>query len=120
MALTDPQSVTIAGTAIPLARTSVQGSSSTYMSNDGNVRLKVSHLNGKRNRHLIRLEHAKIAPDPLVSAQNIKYEMFAHIVVDTPVTGYTVAQAKEITDALMAYVTASSGAVMTRVLGNES
>lgn len=120
MALTDPQSVTIAGVATSLPRVGTSGTSSTYQSNDGAVKMTVSHQNGKRNRHLIRLEHSKIAPDPLVSSTSIKYGMACHLVIDTPLTGYTVAQAKEVTDAFMAFLTASSGAVVTRALGNES
>lgn len=120
MALTDPQSVTVAGVATPLPRVSTSGTSSTYQSNDGNVQLTVSHQNGKRNRHLIRLQHRKIAPDPLISSTNIMYDMACHVVLDVPKTGYTVAQAKEVADALLAFVTASSGAVVTKALGNES
>lgn len=120
MALTEPQSVTIASVANSLPRVAVQGNSSTYKSNDGNVTLTISHQYGKRNRHLVRLEHKKIAPDPLISSQNIVHGMACHLVIDTPVTGYTVPQQKEIVDALLGFLTASSSAVITKVAGGES
>jgi hypothetical protein len=42
------------------------------------------------------------------------------MVVDVPVFGYTVAEAKVIVDGLVAYLTASSGARVTQILGGES
>jgi hypothetical protein len=68
----------------------------------------------------VRLEHSKIAADPFVSAQNVKYSMSTYIVTDTPVTGYTIAQQKEIVDALVAYLSASTGARVTQLLGGEN
>lgn len=46
--------------------------------------------------------------------------MSTYLVVDTPVTGYTVAEAKQIVDALTAYLTASTGARVTQLLGGEN
>jgi len=68
----------------------------------------------------VKLTHRKIAADPLISAQSIEYSMTAYVVFDVPVTGYTVAEAKQIVDGLTAWLTASSGANTTKVLGGES
>lgn len=46
--------------------------------------------------------------------------MSTYIVVDTPTDGYTLAEAKQIVDALVAYLTASSGARVTQLLGGEN
>jgi hypothetical protein len=46
--------------------------------------------------------------------------MSAYMVVDVPVTGYTVAEAKQIVDGLVAYLTISTGANVTKLLGGES
>jgi len=46
--------------------------------------------------------------------------MTVYFAVDTPVTGYTVQEAKEVGDALVAYLTASSGARLTQLLGGEN
>jgi len=59
-------------------------------------------------------------PDPLISSQNIQYSMSTYIVTDVPVTGYTVTEAKQIVDALTAYLTASTGAKVTQLLGGEN
>jgi hypothetical protein len=46
--------------------------------------------------------------------------MSFYVVADTPVTGYTVAEQKQVVDALVAYLTASSGAKVTQLLGGEN
>jgi len=120
MAFSDPQVVTIATVANTLPRTGSGVSSGSFSKDDGNVKLSVSHAYGKRTRRTIRLDHSKIAPDPLIAAQNIKFSMSAYLVVDVPVTGYTVAEQKQIVDALAAYLTASSGSATTKLLGGES
>lgn len=120
MALTDPQSVTINAVAVPLPRVSTGVNQSKYVSNDGLVELTASHSYGKTTRRLLRIDHSKIAPDPMVSDRNIKHSMSAHLVIQVPVTGYTVTEAKQIVDALTGFLTASSGAVVTKLLGGEN
>jgi hypothetical protein len=46
--------------------------------------------------------------------------MSTYIVCDVPKTGYTVAEAKDVVDALVAYLAASSGASITKLLGGEN
>jgi hypothetical protein len=120
MAFTDPQTVTINAVAQTLPRISSGINAGTFQKDDGNVKLQVSHSYGKRTRRTIRLDHRKIAPDPLVSAQNIEYSTSVYIVVDVPITGYTIVEQKQIVDALTAYLTASSGARVTQLLGGEN
>lgn len=120
MALADPQSLTIAGTAHALPRTSMSVNAGIFTSADGLVKETVSHqLGGKRTRHLIRVDHRKVAADPFIGSVNAEYGMSAYLVVDVPAVGYTIAQQKEVVDAFMAQLAASSGALVTRVLGGE-
>ena len=119
--LADPQSVTINAVANLLPAIARGQNTSSYQKDDGTVKLTVSHQYlPKRIRRNVRLDFSKIAADPLISAQNIKYSMSAYLVIDIPVTGFTNAEAKYIVDALTAYLTASSGAKVTSVLGGES
>jgi urease gamma subunit len=118
--LADPQSVTINSVAQSLPAVARGVNTSSYQKDDGLVSLTVSHIYGKRTRRTVRLNHSKIAADPLISSQNIKYSMSAYLVMDVPITGYTVAEAKQIVDGLTAYLTASSSAKVTSVLGGES
>lgn len=120
MALSDPQSVTINSVPISLPRVSTAGNGSTYMSNDSQTKLTVSHQYGKRNRHIVRLDTRKVAADPLVSAQNLEYSESVYIVIDSPRVGYTVAQTKFDVDGLIALLAASSGSLITKVLGGEN
>lgn len=116
----EPQSVTINAVAISLPRTGSGNDSGVFTSNDGLVKESVSHQYGKRNRHLFRIDHSKIAPDPLISAQNIKYSMSFYVVADVPPTGYTVVEQKQVIDGFITQLNASSGALITKLLGGES
>jgi len=118
---TDPQSITINAVPITLPRvTSPSLQSSSYSKDDGTVKLGVTQTYGKRTRRTIRIDHSKVAPDPLISAQNIKHSMACYLVVDVPVTGYTIVEAKQVIDGLTAYLTATSGARVTQLLGGEN
>lgn len=121
MAFADPQSVTINAVAQTLPRTGQGIKSGEFTKDDGNVKLEVSHTVGKnaRERSTIRLTHRKIAADPLTTAVNLQYSMSTYIVVDRPPVGYTLTEAKQIVDALTAYLTASTGARVTQLLGRE-
>lgn len=120
MAFADPQSVTINAVAQSLPRVSSDHNAGTFQKDDGLVKLVVSHNYGKRTRRLVRLDHSKIAADPLLAGVNAKFSMSVQLVVDSPTVGYTVAEAKQIVDALTAYLTASSGARTTQLLGGEN
>lgn len=120
MAFADPQSVTISGTAISLPRVSSGDNKGAFQSNDGNTRLSIADQYGNRVRRTIRLDSTKVAADPLISGANNYYSMSTYLVVDTPKVGYTVAEAKAVVDALVAYLAASTGANVTKLLGGES
>lgn len=120
MAFADPQTVTINAVAQTLPRTSSEGHAGEFTKDDGLVQLKVSHQNGRRIRRLIRLDHSKVAADPFATGVNVKYSMSVQLVVDVPPVGYTIAEQKQIVDALAAYLSASSGARVTQLLGGEN
>ena len=120
MALSDPQSVTINAVAISLPRVSNGVNEGRFSSNDSLVSETVSHQYGKRNRHLFRIDHNKVAADPFQTGINNKYSMSAYVVFDVPPVGYTVAEAKLVIDGFIAQLTASSGALITKVLGGEN
>jgi len=120
MAYADPQSLTISGSAISLPRTGSAQNAGAFTSNDGLVSLSVSSIYGKRTRRTLRLSHSKVAADPLLAGQNIPVSMSTYIVTDTPLTGYTVAEAKAVVDAFVAYLTASTGARVSQLLGGEN
>jgi hypothetical protein len=119
VAFADPQSVTINSVAQSLPRISSGVNTGTFQKDDSTVKLAVNHQYGTRTRRQIRLDHKKIAPDLFLDA-NVEYSMSAYLVIDVPKVGYTIAEQKQIVDALTAYLTASTGAKVTQLLGGEN
>lgn len=120
MSYTDPQSVTISGAVVSLPRTSTGPTNGAFNNADGTVKLSVSHNYGKRTRREVRLSQSKVSPDPFIPDRNLPVSMSVYMVIDTPINGYSVAEAKAIVDALTAYLTASTGARVTQLLGGEN
>lgn len=120
MAFADPQTVTINAVAQTLPRVSSGENKGGFQKDDANVTLSVSHSYGTRTRRTIRLDHRKVATDPFTTGLNTKYSMSVYMVVDHPQVGYTIAEQKQIVDALTAYLTASTGARATQLLGGEN
>lgn len=120
MAFADPQSVTINAIANSLPRVASGVDLGKFRKDDTTVGLSVSHTYGSRIRRLIRLDHSKVAVDPLVPTNNAPYAMACYMVVDVPKVGYTVAEQKQVVDGLTLYLTTSSGARVTQLLGGEN
>lgn len=122
MSFADPQSVTIAGAAISLPRVSTGLNTSSYKSNDGLVALTTASSYGKRIRRTMRLDHAKIAADPLITGTNIRTKMAVYVVFDVPLEGqgYTIQNELDVFTGLATLMTASSGAKTTQLLGGEN
>lgn len=118
--LADPQSVTIATIANPLPRTPVSGDGGSFTKDDGNVKLSIKHTVGGRFRRLIRLDIRKVASDPLATGYNKEYSMSAYLVIDVPSVGFTATEQKQNVDALVGWLSASTGANLARVIGGEA
>lgn len=120
MAFADPQVVTINAVDKTVHRVTTGNYSAVYSTEDGDVQLSISHqFNGKRTRRVIRIDHKKIATDPLLSV-NAQFNAAAYLVVDQPKVGYTAAEVKQIVDGLTDYLTDSGGARAAQFLGSES
>lgn len=120
MAYADPQTVTINAVAQTLPRVSSGPNAGAFQKDDATVKLSVSHSYGNRTRRVIRLDHSKVAADPLMASVNVRLSASIYMVVDLPPVGYSVAEAKQIVDALTGYLTATSGARATQLLGGEN
>jgi hypothetical protein len=120
MAFTDPQSITISGTPISLPRISSGTNESKYSSSDGLVDLSASHAYGRRIRRVLRVDHSKITADPFIPDQNREVSMSHYMVFDVPAVGYTNADVKAVYAGFKALYTASSDALIDKVLGGES
>lgn len=120
MAYTDPQSITISGTAISLPRVISGTNTSSYLSSDGLVSLSAASQYGSRTRRVLRVDHSKITADPFLPAQNTKVSMSNYMVFDLPPAGYTNAEALAVYAGFKTLFTASSDAAITKLLGGES
>lgn len=120
MALADPQSVTIGGSAKSLPRVSTGVNQSTYMSSDGTVQMIVSHNYGRRNQHRIRVTSTKITTDPLNTTANVRVSLSATTSLDVPPTGFTAAEMKEALLAVGSALAASTGALADKIVGGEN
>ncbi len=85
--LTDPQSITINGSAISLPRISVGDLTATYQSADGSTSLRISHTASSRERSLIRLDQNKIGSDPYLASVSKSYLESVYLVIDRPLNG---------------------------------
>jgi len=120
VAFTDPLSITISGTTTPLPRISVMQDESIYQSGDGLIQVQASHDSGKRLRHLLRVNHSKLAPDSFRPTENVKVSMSNYIVFDVPVAGYTTTEQLAVYTGFKTMYTAATDALITRLLGGES
>lgn len=123
MALSDPQTITINAVTTPLPRTFAEGSESTYTSADGLWKLSLNHnlVKQGRTRHLLRFDHSKVAANPLVTNQNERVSMAIYMVVEVPPPGwYTLTEQTQVYTGFKGLMTASSDAIVTKLLGGES
>ena len=118
MALADPQSLTIGGTATSLVRTDGPNPG-VFSSADGAITFKVTPQQGKRLRRTVRVDFAKIAADPL-TAVNKRVSGSVYLVVDFPTDGFTTADLVAQIAALSTWLTASTNANATKVIAGES
>lgn len=124
MSMTDPTVVTISAVPITCPRISVGDDRSEYQSGDGLVTLTFSSLydqgRGDRTKRMARVDVRKIAADPMKPVENVEVSMAFYIAYDLPPAGYTAVEAKAISDGFLTTLQASSGAMITKLLGGES
>jgi len=120
MSFTDPLSITISGQTSPLPRVDVGDDKSEYLSGDGLIRLTASHDYGKRTRRALRIDTSKLSPDPFKPAENVRVSMSNYMVFDVPPAGYTAAEALAVYVGFKTLFTATSDAMIVKLLGGES
>lgn len=117
--LADPQSVTIAGTAVSLPRVGISASSADYSSVDGTLTLRVQQTTNKdQKRTIISQRSNKIAADPL-TAVNHRVSSIWSISNTAPLDGFTINELRDQLIGLANALTASSGALAVKILGGE-
>lgn len=120
MSFADPQTITISGVTTPLPRVNAQNNGSEYLSSDGLIKLAANSAYGRRNRRVLRVDHQKVAPTMENPSINALASMSCYIVFDVPKTGYTNAEALAVYTGFKTQFTATSDALITKLLGGES
>lgn len=105
MAFADPlPNVTKATVAQTLGRVSVRDQKTIYQSEDGLMKGTISHdPSGTRIRSVTRFDWAKTTTDPSVNINSAAY-----LVLDRPLTGYTVQELKDLVAMLTGFLTATN------------
>lgn len=117
MALADPQSVTINSGAVSLPRTGLTLVEGRFGDSSGQVNLTVRHDVARRARHTVKLQKSEIVSDPLVPSTNTNVSYSAHVVFDLPLNGVSAADAADLAEALVAWLTTSN---IEKVIAGES
>jgi hypothetical protein len=116
---TDPITITVNAIAKSLGRTGTGIDTAGYSTADRAYRVQVSHSYGRRTRRMAKMIHDSLVANPLVSGQNVNQTVSVHLVVDSP-PGYDTTLLKQDVDGYLAWLTASSGAAVTKLLAGES
>jgi hypothetical protein len=98
----------------------VGNNKSEYVSADGLIRLSAAHTYGRRTRRVLRLDHSKITADPFIPTTNAKVSMSNYMVFDVPIAGYSGSEALAVYAGFKTLFTASSDALIVKLLGGES
>lgn len=117
MALADPQAVTISGVAKTLPRTGLALDQGTFSDAAGEVFFTVNHSSSRRTRHTAKLLKSIVVADPLVPSQNQNVSFSAHLTMDAPKNGVSVADVVALANALVLWATSAN---LTKVAGSES
>jgi len=128
---TDPISLTPGASfdagAVSLPRVSQTGAISVYQAGPLTVsagsllRVTASHQYGRRNRRVLRCDYSDNAGSTLVSGTTAPRSMSCYVVFDIPNAGqFTVADQKSLFNGLKTTWSASTDAILTKLLGGES
>jgi len=113
--------------AVTLPRVSQQGSVSVYQAgpltvNAGSLlKVTASHQYGRRNRRVLRLDYSDNAGSTLISGTTAPRSMSCYVVFDVPNAGqFTTANQLALFNGLKGTWSASTDALITKLLGGES
>lgn len=117
----DPQKIkVVGGTEVTVPRVDTGSFKSVYLSSDGLTKLTLSTQNGRRKRHMARLDVSKVIASTLNPSQNEEASSSVYLVVDRPLTGYTAAELNDLVEGLVGFLSATSYAATDKLIGSES
>ena len=121
MAFSDPQTLKVDGTNnVSLPRVDTGNFSSEYLSADGLLRLKISSTQGRRKRHVARVDLSKVIASVVNPSQMEEVSTSVYLVIDRPLSGYTNAELKKVVEGILTFLSASTYSATEKLLGMES
>lgn len=117
---TDPQSVTVSGTANSLPRTGSGVNAGAFATADGAMSLQIANQYGKRIRRSISIQSKKYASDPTNPTLNKPVNATVRLTVDQPLDGFSNADLTALVVGFLANLTASTNANIGKLLGGEN
>lgn len=115
---TDPQSVTVSGSAKSMPRISTEGTKSTYQSADQLHKMVISHqsTNNGRLRSLVRFDAQKVVENPLTQVSDYDFASL-QLVIDRPQSGFSIAEVDALVAGFKSWLTTTA---VTQLMGRES
>lgn len=121
MAFSDPQSIKPDNTtAVSLPRVDTGNYSSVYKSADGLTTVRISTANGRRRRHLLRLDLEKVVASTITPSQNEVASCSVMLIVDRPLTGFTAEELRKAVEGFSAFLSGTEFSAVKKLLGSES
>lgn len=117
MAYADPQSVQVGGNSTSMPRTGQSENSGNFRSSDRRYRLSIAHENGRRERHIARLEFSDVVSNPLIPSQNSAVAAAVTFTINAPLNGMSVEQVGDLSKALVTWLTPAN---LAKLVGGES
>lgn len=114
----DTLTVTVNAVAKTLNRIAFGNREGTFDSRADGLKVRISHVEGKRNRRTVRLDSSKTVADPYLTGVNKLVSMSAIFTVDSPLVGYSDTEVSQIVQALVDWLDIPAN--LTKVVGGES
>lgn len=113
----DPQSITVAGSAKSMPRVSSDGTKSIYQNSDETYKFTISHTaSGNRIRSMARVDNRAVVADPL-TAENDYQTLSFYVVIDRPAYGFTSTNVNDLVAAVKTWLDATA---VGKLYGKES
>lgn len=115
---TEPQTLTVNAVAKDLVRVSTGDRRAIYERSADGLTFTLTHVNGKRKRHTVRLDIETIASDAFLEGVSKPFSMSVMLIIDRPLQGITDVAAGQYAQAVIDW--ADAAGVLTKVLNGES
>lgn len=120
MAFSDPQSITISGTAISLPRIPSGNKKGIFATSDLKTRIEVDPKVGNRVSVSARLYQNKVVTDPLVTTTNVVVGDMVSLTINKPIAGYTDDDILAQVTGFIAWLTAGTNANLKKLIAGEA